>query len=104
MRFTIVLFPAPVLPIIAVTVPGLNVKLISSIALFSAPGNLKLTCSNSRTPFAVPASPFNGKLLGSFGFSIEDFDLITSSILSAATLALGRMMDITVSITNDMTI
>ena len=97
-RLTIVLLPEPVLPIIAVVSPGFAVKLIPDRASSSEPSYLNETLSNSNRPehsLIAIASKLS---------TTDDSDIITSSILLAATPALGISIDITVRIINDITI
>ena len=97
-RLTIVLLPEPVLPIMAMVSPGFAVKQIPDRAGASAPSYLKETLSNSNLPEHSSIS------IASFLSITDDLELITSSILLAATPALGISIDITVNIINDITI
>ena len=77
--------PEPVAPIIAVVLLGSKVKLTSSNTSSSLSGKLNVTLLNLTNPFT-----FSNLSSNTFSFSLIEKSVVsTSSILLAATLALG---------------
>ena len=83
---------------IAVILPGSVTKSMSESTSSFAPGYLKSTWLKRITPL------WSASVTGAFGSFTVLLVLMTSSIRSAATPALGSMMDMAESMRNDMTI